>query len=160
MSIQYINVDRIEFMVTYRCNSNCKHCQLGVELRNTIPASISGELASRIVREVTDKYSPASIMTFGGEPLLYPDVVCDIHRTAKERGIKARTIITNIGYPREESEFLTVAKKLGDSGVTHIVASVDSFHEEYIPLETVMQNRGSAVQMFDSRDEAMSWLMD
>ena len=36
-------------------------------------------------------------MTFGGEPLLYPDVVCAVHRKAAERGIPTRQLITN-GY--------------------------------------------------------------
>lgn len=34
-------------------------------------------------------------MTFGGEPLLYPEVVCKIHKAAEEMGIPERTIITN-----------------------------------------------------------------
>ena len=141
----YIDVKRLEFMVTYECNSHCKHCMLGEEKRGLKPHSINSELATRIVKEVTRDYSPTSIMTFGGEPLLFPEVVCAIHHAAKEQGIGIREIITNAGYPRSETEFKKVAKRLAESGITHATVSVDSFHQEYIPVSTVEHNVQSLV---------------
>ncbi len=41
----------------------------------------------KAVRSVCSKYSIKSLMTFGGEPLLFPEVVCAIYRTAMELGI-------------------------------------------------------------------------
>lgn len=142
---KYIDVKRLEFMVTYECNSHCKHCLLGEEKRGLKPKSISSELAVRIVKEVTRDYSPSSLMTFGGEPLLFPEVVCSIHQAAKEQGIGSREIITNAGYPRSESEFKKVANRLAESGVTRADVSVDSFHQEYIPVSIVEHNTRSLV---------------
>ena len=141
----YIDVKRLEFMVTYECNSHCKHCMLGEEKRGLKPHSINSELATRIVKEVTRDYSPTSIMTFGREPLLFPEVVCAIHQAAKEEGISIREIITNAGYPRSETEFKKVAKRLAESGITHATVSVDSFHQEYIPVSIVEHNVQSLV---------------
>jgi hypothetical protein len=118
---------------------------LGEEKRGLKPHSISSKLAARIVKEVTRDYSPASIMTFGGEPLLFPEVVCAIHQAAKEEGISTREIITNAGYPHSETEFKKVAKRLAESGVTHATVSVDSYHQEYIPVSIVEHNVQSLV---------------
>lgn len=137
---EFITVNRLEFIVTYRCNSHCKHCQVGQDKRTSRPAVIDRELAVQIVSRVTEAYSPTSIMTFGGEPLLYPDVVCAIHKTAADNGIASRDVITNAGYPRSEAEFRDVAFRLADNGVNYIVISVDCFHQEYIPLAVVEQN--------------------
>ena len=136
----YVNVDRLEFVVTYRCNSHCKHCLLGEDKRGREPASINTQLATRIVEEVTKEYSPTSIMTFGGEPLLFPEAVCAIHKSAKAGGIGRRDIITNAGHPREEREFRVLANRLAESGVTHAAVSVDGFHQEYIPVSVVEHN--------------------
>ena len=142
---KFLIVDRIEFMVTYRCNSHCKHCQIEQDKRASHPAMIDEGLAVRIVRDVAQAYSPRSIMTFGGEPLLFPDVVCAIHETAKANGIGKREVITNAGWPRSEAEFRAVAFKLADSGVSDMYISVDGFHQEYIPLAIVEGNVRSLV---------------
>ena len=137
---RFLTVDRIEFVVTYRCNSHCKHCQVGQDKRVSQPTVIDEELAAQIVRSIAPVYSPRSIMTFGGEPLLFSDVVCAIHAAARANGIGQRQVITNVGWPRSEMEFREVAFKLADSGVNDICISVDCFHQEYIPLSVVERN--------------------
>ncbi len=95
-----MNVQRLEFEVTYRCNSRCQHCQVGEGKRRTHPAVIDRDLAVEIVRKIAQAHHPFSVMTFGGEPLLYPQVVCAIHEAAMLAGIPRREIITNAGTPR------------------------------------------------------------
>ncbi len=142
---RFLTVDRIEFVVTYRCNSHCKHCQVGQDKRASRPTAIDEGLAVQIIRDVAPAYSPRSIMTFGGEPLLFPDVVCAIHAAARANGIGERQVITNAGWPRSEAEFREVAFKLADSGVNDMCISVDCFHQEYIPLSVVERNVQSLV---------------
>jgi hypothetical protein len=142
---QFLTVDRIEFVVTYRCNSHCKHCQVGQNKRASRPTAIDEGLAVQIIRDITQAYSPRSIMTFGGEPLLFPDVVCAIHAAARANGIGERQVITNAGWPRSEAEFREVAFRLADSGANDMCISVDCFHQEYIPLSVVERNVQSLV---------------
>lgn len=142
---KFINVDRIEFIVTYRCNSHCKHCAIGQDKRETSPLAIETGVATRIIDRVTQEYSPRSAMTFGGEPLLFPDIVCAIHEAARANGIDRREVITNAGVPRSEAKFRKVASKLADSGVTDIAISIDCFHQEHIPLAVVERNVKSLV---------------
>jgi len=136
----FLTVDRIEFIVTYRCNSWCKHCEIERGKRGSHPAAIDQALATHVVHRVTQAYAPRSIMTFGGEPLLFPDVVCAIHQAATASGIGQRQIITNAGYPQSETEARALAGSLADSGVNSIYISVDCFHQEHIPLSIVEQN--------------------
>lgn len=137
---EFVNVERIEFIVTYRCNSHCRHCAIGSYKRRAKPFAIDDKLALNIVSGITAEYTPNSIMTFGGEPLLFHNTVCAIHGAAKLHGIVSREIITNAGWPRSEAEFREVAFRLAESGVTKIAISVDSFHQQYIPLDVVQRN--------------------
>ncbi len=135
-----MNINRIEFVVTYRCNSHCKHCQVVEAKRHQRPQAIRPDLAGNIVRRIAQTHQPSSVMTFGGEPLLYLEAVCAIHQAAKECGIPARQVITNAGMPRSPYPADTVAQKLAASGVNDICISVDTFHQEYVPVGMVERN--------------------
>jgi MoaA/NifB/PqqE/SkfB family radical SAM enzyme len=76
-------------------------------------------------------------MTFGGEPLLYADTVCAIHKIAKDVGIPKRQVITNGYFSKDVKKVAAVAKSLKESGVNSLLLSVDVFHKEHIPLEQV-----------------------
>jgi hypothetical protein len=105
--------------------------------RLSSPRAIDPDLAVDIIKRITREYTLRSIMTFGGEPLLFPDTVCKIHKAASDAGIGIREIITNVGWPAEEAEFRKIAVRLAACGVTRMVLSVDGFHQEYIPIETI-----------------------
>jgi len=53
---RYLTVSRLEFVVTYLCNSRCRHCQLGDTRAKEYPANINSDLAVEIVRKVAGKY--------------------------------------------------------------------------------------------------------
>lgn len=136
----FSDLNRLEFAITYRCNAHCRHCQVDEDRRASDPAVIDPGLAVRVVRQVAAAYPLHSLMTWGGEPLLYPDIVCAIHSAAREAGIPHRSIITNAGVPRREDAFRRVARRLAESGVVGMWISVDAFHQEHIPLEVVERN--------------------
>lgn len=125
------NIERIEFMITYACTSKCKHCSLG-EVYTT--EHINTEKGAKLIKDVASNYEVASIMTFGGEPLLYSDTTIALHKVAKECGIPKRQVITNGCFSRDESQINAVAKKLADNA-NNILLSVDTFHSEFLPLE-------------------------
>ncbi len=141
-----MNLKRLEFVVTYRCNSHCKHCQVDESRRHLHPQAIDAQLASAIVRSIAREHPLQSVMTFGGEPLLYLDAVCAIHQAAMDCGIPARQIITNAGFPRTKTLAERVARRLAASGVNDVCISVDVFHQEYIPLEVVERNVGAYLE--------------
>lgn len=131
------NLNRIEFVITYACTGRCKHCSEGEN--NSTGEHIDAEIAAKVVRDVASKYDIASIMTFGGEPLIYPDAVYAIHSAAREMNIPKRQLITNGYFSRDSAKIKDVAKNLAESGVNDILLSVDAFHQETIPLEPVKE---------------------
>lgn len=129
------NVNRIEFVVTMACTGRCKHCSEGEHIGCT--EHIDGDVAAKAIKDICANYKIESLMTFGGEPLLYPEDVCKIHRAAKEAGIPQRDMITNGYFSKDKKRIAEVAHMLAESGVNYILLSVDVFHQETIPLEYV-----------------------
>ncbi len=128
------NLNRIEFVVTMACTGKCKHCSQGEHKSSD---SIDKALASDAVRKIAGEYHIESVMTFGGEPLLCADTVCEIHKTATEMNISHRQLITNGYFSKDNAKIKAVAERLGECGVNDILLSVDAFHQETIPLECV-----------------------
>ena len=130
------NLDRIEFTVTMACTGRCKHCSEGSH--ESCTGHIDADVAAEAVRKVCEHHHVKSLMTFGGEPLLYPEVTCKIQKTAADLGIAKRQVITDGFFSGCQERIHTVALRLADSGVNNLLLSVDAFHQETIPLETVM----------------------
>lgn len=132
---QYIgNINRIEFTVTHSCTSKCRHCSVG----NQKGASrLSHQKVQEVVRKIAQTNQVESVMTFGGEPLLVPEVTCAIHEEALQCGIPTRQIITNGCFSNKDERIREVAHKLVLSGVNDILLSVDCFHQEFLSLAQV-----------------------
>ena len=130
------NLNRIEFVVTTACTGRCRHCSQGEHGNGE---SIDKALSADAVRKIAAEYGISSVMTFGGEPLLCPETVCEIHRAAREMNIPKRQLITNGYFSRDSEKIKRIAKELIDSGINEILISVDAFHQETIPLEYVRE---------------------
>ncbi len=130
------NVDRIEFIVTYSCTGSCAHCSLGD--KSDFCGHLSPERAASVVDDVCALNTVDSVMTFGGEPLLFPETTAAIHAAAAKNGVPKRQIITNGFFSRDESRIRSVAELLARSGVNDLLISVDAFHQATIPLEPVI----------------------
>ena len=128
------NLNRIEFVVTMACTGKCKHCSQGEHKSND---KLDKTVAADAVRKIAKVYGIKSVMTFGGEPLLCPETVYEIHKSAKEMNIPKRQLITNGFFSKGYDKIIEVTKKLSECGVNEILLSVDAFHQETIPLEYV-----------------------
>jgi MoaA/NifB/PqqE/SkfB family radical SAM enzyme len=133
---KYIDLNRIEFVVTNSCSGHCKHCSNGEQPNRG--ESVRAEAAVKTVKQLAERFTIESVMTFGGEPMLYADTVCAIHAAARDCGIPERQLITNGYFSKDESVIDKTAKALCNAGVNDILLSADAFHQEYIPLEPVM----------------------
>lgn len=130
----YMKLKRLEFPVTFRCTGSCKHCSNGTVRPE---AHINTQRAVSVVRELCGQHALESVMTFGGEPLLYSKTVCEIHKTAKDCGVPLRQVITNGFFTTDEAKMRDTAFRLADAGVNSLLLSVDCFHQETIPVEAV-----------------------
>ena len=135
---QYLkNLNKIEFVVTYACTGRCRHCSEGDH--TSCGERIDPQIAADAVRKIAAEYEIKTVMTFGGEPLLYTDAVYAIMKTAKELNIPKRQIITNGYFSKNADKMADVAQRLAACGVNDLLLSVDVFHQETIPLDVVKQ---------------------
>ena len=135
---QYLkNLNKIEFVVTYACTGRCKHCSEGEH--TSCGEHIDSQIAADAVRRIAAEYDIKTVMTFGGEPLLYTDAVYAIMKTAKELNIPKRQVITNGYFSKNADKIGEVAERLAECGVNDLLLSVDAFHQETIPLDVVKQ---------------------
>jgi MoaA/NifB/PqqE/SkfB family radical SAM enzyme len=93
-------------------------------------------------------------MTFGGEPLLYPEVVCAIHQEAARLDIPFRQVITNGYWSKDIQKTQAIAQALAQAGITGIAFSVDAFHQEHVPLEHV---KLTATALLDAGIRDIAW---
>ena len=129
------NLNKIEFVVTYACTGRCKHCSEGDH--TSCGELIKPQIAADAVRKIASKYDIKTVMTFGGEPLLYADTVYAIMETAKELNIPKRQVITNGYFSKNAVKIREVAERLATCGVNDLLLSVDAFHQETIPIDMV-----------------------
>lgn len=129
------NLDRIEFTVTMACTGRCIHCSEGGH--DGCTEHIDAAAAVEAIRKICGNYKITSLMTFGGEALLYPEVVCAIHAAARSAGIGSRQLITNGYFTKKRERIEAVVRALAESGINDLLLSVDAFHQETIPLEPV-----------------------
>ena len=129
------NLNKIEFVVTYACTGRCKHCSEGDH--SSCGERIDPQIAADAVRKIAAEYDIKTVMTFGGEPLLYTDAVYPIMKTATELNIPKRQIITNGFFSKNADRIREVAERLAACGVNDLLLSVDAFHQETIPLDVV-----------------------
>lgn len=127
------NLEKIEFIVTYACTGRCKHCSEGDHCGSG--EHIDPMAAAEAVCKVAEHFDIKTVMTFGGEPLLYPEAVYSIMKAAKERNVPRRQVITNGYFSKDDRRIKDVVSELEKCGVNDLLLSLDAFHQETIPFE-------------------------
>ena len=135
MNKHLTHLNKIEFVVTNACTGKCKHCSQGEHSFGG--AHLDAAVATDAIKKIAAKYDIKTVMTFGGEPLLYPDVVCAILSAAKGLQIPRRQVITNGYFTKDFQAMRAVVESLATSGVNDLLLSVDAFHQETIPVDVV-----------------------
>ena len=151
------NLNKIEFVITYACTGRCKHCSEGDH--SSCGESIDPILAAEAVKKIAAAYPIQTVMTFGGEPLLYPNAVYDIMDVAQELHIPKRQVITNGYFSRDVMKIREVAERLSACGVNDLLLSVDAFHQETIPLDVVKQFAAEALRCGIPMRLSPAWLV-
>ena len=136
MANRYLkNLEKIEFVATYACTGRCKHCSEGNH--TSCGESIDPKAAAEAIGRITSEYGIKTVLVFGGEPLLCLEAVEEIIRKAKDSGVPKRQVITNGYFSNNPDKISEVARRLEVCGVNDLLLSVDAFHQETIPIDTV-----------------------
>ena len=133
----YLNIKRIEIVVTNRCNGQCLHCSAAENSHMLSRACIDANETAKVIQTLTQMFRVQSVMTFGGEPLLFPAAACTVHRAATDSGVPVRQVITNGCFAKDSAYLAKTAKQLQAAGVNEILLSVDAFHQKTLPLARV-----------------------
>jgi MoaA/NifB/PqqE/SkfB family radical SAM enzyme len=132
-----MQITSVDFLISFRCNSSCKHCCYNAGPSNRGYMKVAD--AKNWLSILASTYTLQSITVHGGEPLLsFPNYCLEkIVRYATELKVPRRGIITNGFWATDKITARRKLTKLKSSGLTSITFSVDGFHQEYIPIETV-----------------------
>jgi len=139
----YFHIERLELLVTKTCNSRCMHCSAISPEINTASSFLDMEKLRFSIKKIMDLFTISSIMTYGGEPLLFPDVTIELHQIFKKYGVAKRELITNGFFNLNNNDIFKIVTSLIEAGVNQIFLSVDAFHQEHIPIkyvETFIEN--------------------
>lgn len=132
-----MQITSVDFLITFRCNANCKHC--GYRAGPSNHGYMKVDDAKKWLSTLASAHPLQSITIHGGEPLLFFPNYCleRILRYATELNIPKRGIITNGFWATDKETARRKLTKLKSCGLTNITFSVDGFHQEHIPIETV-----------------------
>lgn len=120
-------------MTGYACSAACRHCMF-CSSPQAGRAFMTQETADRIAKRLR-KAGVSSMHIGGGEPFLNFESLCALLAALQREGVGVDYIETNAFWCTDEK---TIREKLGtvrSLGVDTVMASVDPFHIEYVPLE-------------------------
>lgn len=147
-----MNLQRLEFTLTTKCNSQCIHCQAEASpLRNEV---MEVKDAHNYLDEAIAVSNIESFMVFGGEPMLYPKRAIAIFKKAHQLLIPKIEMITNGIWGKNKATAERLARKLKGAGLNTVNISVDAFHLPHIPLECP---RNVALASLKAGIEKITW---
>lgn len=129
----------LALMFTLQCNARCRHCNVirfGNEVRD-MPVLAALRYIDEMVT-LSDGADSFSVYLSGGEPFLRYQDMLTVVRHGKERGADQISCVTNGFWGKEEAIARQRAAELRTAGMTQICFSLDDFHQEYIPLKSVL----------------------
>ena len=132
-----MQITSVNFLVTFRCNASCQHC--GYRAGPTHLGYMRVSDANQWLTTLSATQPLQSITIHGGEPLLFFPNYCveKLLQMATTLNIPRRGIITNGFWAIDQETARRKLTKLKSCGLTSITFSVDAFHQEYIPLNTL-----------------------
>jgi len=150
--VSELNIKRLEFTLTTKCNSECIYCQAEASpLKNEV---MDVEDAYNYLTETGTVSKLESFMVFGGEPMLFPSRTLSIIDRARELKIPKIEMLTNGIWGKSPRRAQDLALGLKRSGLNDLGISVDAFHLQFIPLE---YPRNAALASVRAGIEEVAW---
>ncbi|MFQ6126880.1 MAG: radical SAM/SPASM domain-containing protein [Candidatus Heimdallarchaeota archaeon] len=130
-----MQVKGVDFLLTFKCPAKCKHCSYKASPNRT--GQVKVEIAEGYLKNLTETQPLEAFAIHGGEPFIYFGDMKQILEKAKEADVPQRWVITNGFWAKTKTIASKKLRDLKEAGLTHIVFSVDGFHQEFIPLKNV-----------------------
>jgi organic radical activating enzyme len=128
----YANNHQVTFITNYNCNINCRHCFCSApSFGDRNRGFVSKEIIDKTYEIIGDRKFLVSIL--GGEVSLYPENCKYIADEAHKRGLSFR-FITNGWFGADDEKIDYLINEIKPEIIT---ISVDEYHQEFIPIETI-----------------------
>ncbi len=117
------------------CNAQCAHCSVWADPKSRLKLGLD-----KAIECVSDagEFGINVIALTGGEPTVYlRDLYEFMEYGHKHRGMQY-SITTNSQWARTPEKARDVARSLVDRGLIHMRMSADSYHQQYVPIERVV----------------------
>jgi len=126
----------LTFLISYKCTNECKHCAIpGSPNQDDILMELDD--VKRYLEDVTANFLVDEVGFFGGEPLLHLDLLISLIEEVKRYEILHIGLPTNGFWGKNDSTAKKYALKLKEAGLNTIGFSIDTFHQEFVPLDVV-----------------------
>jgi hypothetical protein len=136
-------------ILTYRCNSGCKHC-----LYNCGPCwerePMSPDELRRALEAVTVWPRPPQVHFTGGEPFLHFPLLLQGVRWAHELGVTCY-VETSASWCIDHDQAVEHFATLHDAGLQAVLISCSPFHAERIPPIRTLRAIRAALEVFGPR---------
>ncbi|MET8945802.1 radical SAM protein [Streptomyces sp. NPDC004542] len=113
--------------VTERCPLSCAHCSTAATIRGR---DLDGAELLRFLGTFAPGCRPEVLMLTGGEPLLRPDLVAAVVRSARDSG--TRTAVLSGGFFAVGAPLPPAVRRVARA-VDHFSLSLDAYHERHVP---------------------------
>lgn len=120
-------------IITYACSARCGHCMFAGAPKGS-KDFITQEAADRVAKRLA-RAGVASVHIGGGEPFLRFDVLCEVLSALKRHHVGIDYIETNAFWCKDRETVVQRLKTVSSLGADTVMASVDPFHIEFVPLE-------------------------
>jgi len=144
--------------LSYRCNSECRHCMYACSPRWSNDWISLNDLKT-ILSQLSDKILPSpygvhrvgvnyGLHFTGGEPFLNYPLLLEAVKMAKDYGIPSIFVETNSYWCTDPGRMIEKLVELKDSGLDGILVSVNPFIVEYVPFERIENNISLSLKLF------------
>ncbi len=124
----------LHLLLTYKCNASCRHCFLSAGPRHR--GSMSESLAFQIIDTAGAMPDVNHIFLEGGEPFLFPELMCRTIERASGRGLWVGAL-TNGFWATDKDRATQTLAPLIEAGLDGLSISADAWHAEFVPVENV-----------------------
>ncbi len=147
----------VAFLLTDRCNASCGMCCFSCSPKNRALLDVS--MVKDYIRQAAELGTVKSVSFSGGEAMLYYDQLRECVAFAKACGLKS-TLVSNGFWGADIEKGRALLGGLVEDGLTDLSLSVDQFHQEFVPIEAVMNAMAlaeefhvlSAITLMDLKD--------
>ena len=134
-------------MLSWRCSNACRHCLYRCSPKQP-DEWMTPDLADRVFEALAKEPYLQTIHLAGGEPTLRMDLLVEVIRIARRRGVRLSYVETNAQACVDAEAALGVMRRLLEAGLPGILISVSMFHNEFVPFRSTRHAVEAAHEVF------------